>query len=315
MRQQDSLLIIGSRGLLGSACHAHFAVRGYQHLLLPSRDEMNICDALAVKHYFERHRPKFVICAAGMVGGIQFNKRYPADLINTNLLMQLNVFKIAHDVGVERLIFFASSCMYPRECQQPMSESQLLTGGLEPTSQAYAVSKLAGLAQCMAYNQQYGEERFLTLIPNTIYGPGDDFNPETGHVIPALMARVHHAKIHQLPEVGLWGTGAARREFVHASDVASAVEFVLTGNQNIPVPLNIGNGKDCTIKELAEEIKSIVGYTGQFVWDKSKPDGAPQKLLDNTKITSMGWQAKVALRQGLEDMYVHYQAQQEKGVL
>src|SRR5579883_539797 len=224
------ILIVGSTGLIGSACLRYFQAYHYTNLLTPSRQEVDLLDKEIVDHYFKKHKPEVVILAAGVVGGIHYNKTYPADFINRNLTIQLNVFQAAQQVGVDKLVFLGSSCMYPRECTQPMHEEMLLTGIPEPTSMSYALSKLAGVQMCRAYNQQYNQGRYIALIPNSTYGPHDDFDPKTGHVISSLIAKMHHAKISHSASLTLWGTGNPRREFVYSADVASAIMHILTNN-------------------------------------------------------------------------------------
>ncbi len=268
------------------------------------RAELDLTYGAAVNAFFAAQRPAYVVLAAGRVAGIVENRTYPADFIRTNLAIQLNVMQAAHAADVQKLIFFGSSCIYPRICPQPMAESALLTGVPEPTSMAYAVAKLAGIQMCLAYNQQFGGQRFLPVIPNSVYGPDDDFNPERGHVLGALMQRFDAAKRAGLGEVTLWGTGAPRREFVYADDVADACFALLAGETDgLALPLNIGAGTDISIRDLAEKIAGIVGYTGRINWDVSKPDGAPQKLLDSTRMNDFGWRAATDFTDGLRATY------------
>jgi GDP-L-fucose synthase len=228
-------------------------------------------------------------------------------MITENLAVQLNTLQAARESGVERFIFFGSSCMYPRECPQPMKETQLWTGVPEPTSIAYAAAKMAGVEMCLAYNRQFGGTRFLPLIPNTAYGPNDDFDPDAGHVLAALLRRFHEAKKDGKPSVRLWGTGTPRREFIHADDIADACLHVLNGDpEKMAFPLNVGGGVDCSIKELAESIAKVVGYEGAVEWDPSKPDGAPRKLLDSSRLLATGWRPRVGLDEGLRTTYDWY---------
>jgi len=307
MDKDARIYIAGHTGLIGSAVSRCLAGAGFSRLLQPTHAELELSDADAVRRYFEQHRPDYVVLAAGQVGGIIQNQTYPADLITNNLAIQLNVIKIAHAAGVRRLLFFASSCMYPRECAQPMSEDMLLTGKPEPTSMAYAAAKLAGVQMCLAYNQQFGETRFIPLIPNSVYGPNDDFNPGSSHVLSALLHRFHEAMTSGAREVTLWGSGTPRREFIHADDLAAACLMLLsTPIFDVPLPINVGSGKDISIQELAEKAAKVTGFSGNIRWDTSKPDGAPRKLLDSSRIQGLGWSPSIDLERGLEDTYRWY---------
>lgn len=306
--QKDSLIYVaGHTGLIGSAVVKQLKATGFNNLLLIRHSELELTDAAATADFFAKHRPEYVVMAAGKVGGIIENKTYPADFMNANLAIQLNVMKSAHNVGIKKLIFFASSCMYPRECPQPMKEEALFSGYPEPTSMAYAVSKMAGLQMCLAYNHQYGGTRFLPVIPNSVYGANDNFNPQGGHVLSALIRRFDDAKKSGASEVVLWGSGTPRREFIYSEDVADACIALLTGDtEKLTLPLNIGTGYDLSIRELAEKIVKIVGYTGAIGVDTTKPDGAPRKLLDSTRIHSFGWEPKVDFDAGLKSTYEWY---------
>jgi GDP-L-fucose synthase len=306
MNKDARILITGHTGLIGSAFVRRLQRDGYQNLLLPSHQELDLTDNDAVMGYFDVHRPAIVIQAAGKVGGILENKTYPADFINTNLAIQLNVFTNAHKYDVRKLIFFASSCMYPRECSQPMPESALMSGPMEPTSIAYAVSKLAGMQMCLAYNQQYKEQRFIPVIPNSAYGPFDNFNPDFGHVLSALIRRFHEATITDADSVTLWGTGSPCREFIHADDIADACLFLLNKEAGFELPVNIGSGTDYSIKNLAQKIAALTSYNGTISWDTSKPDGSPRKLLDISRLQSLGWTPKVDFEDGLKETYNWY---------
>jgi GDP-L-fucose synthase len=307
MNKTDKILVAGHTGLIGSAIVARLKKDGYSNLLLPGHAELELTDALAVDKYFDAHLPEYVVLAAGKVGGIIENKTYPADFMNTNLAIQLNVLKAAHRVGVRKLLLFASSCMYPRECPQPMAETALLSGHPEPTSLAYAISKLAGMQMCLAYNQQYGEQRFIPVIPNSAFGPNDDFNPKSGHVLSSLIRRFHEARETGAKSITLWGSGTPRREFIHTDDIADACVTLLNGDTSfLELPINIGTGKDYSICELAEKIAHMVKFTGLIEWDKSKPDGAPRKLLDSSRIKAFGWNPGVDLDTGLQSTYRWY---------
>jgi GDP-L-fucose synthase len=304
VNKQDKIFVAGHAGLIGSAVCRSLESHGYNNLLRVSHQELDLTDVKATKDFFNVHRPDYVVLAAGRVGGIVENKTFPANFINDNLHMQLNVLQAAHSIGVKRLILFGSSCMYPRVCEQPMAEDVLLTGKPEPTSSAYAISKLAGLELCEAYNRQYGGQRFVSLIPNSAYGPNDNFDPKSGHVLSALINRFHEAKTSGIDKLTLWGTGSPRREFVFSDDIAEACIFILEHERlDLTMPINIGVGEDYSIKELAEQIAKITGYQGTIEWDTSKPDGAPRKLLDSRRINDYGWQAKVKLNEGLKSTY------------
>lgn len=300
-----TLLIIGSRGLIGSACKRHFEKKEGVTLLCPTRAELDIESIDTTLRYFESHSIDHVICAAGLVGGIKYNLTYPADFLTKNLQMELNVFHAAEQAQVDRLIFFASSCMYPKVCKQPMAEEALLNGPLEPTSLSYALAKLSGVQMAKSYNTQYDTSRFCAVIPNSVYGPYDNFDPDTGHVMSALIARIHQAKVNEASSVTLWGTGEARREFVFADDLARGLD-VLLQTKAPPVPINLGVSKDVSIKELAETITSVVGYTGKLEWDTTKPTGTLQKLLDSSKIEALGWKPQVELKEGIRLTYEWY---------
>jgi GDP-L-fucose synthase len=279
-----------------------------------SHAELELTDTLAVDRFFSAHSPEYVVLAAGKVGGIIENKTYPADFMNTNLAIQLNVLKAAHRTGVRKLLLFASSCMYPRECPQPMAETALLSGYPEPTSLAYAISKLAGMQMCLAYNQQYGEQRFIPLIPNSAFGPNDDFDPKSGHVLSSLIRRFHEAHETGAKSITLWGSGTPRREFIHTDDIADACVVLLEGDSTkLELPLNLGAGKDYSIRELAEAIARVIGYSGTIEWDTSKPDGAPRKLLDSSRLRAFGWRPSVDFENGLKGTYQWYLDNEIKG--
>lgn len=309
MNKNDKIYIAGHRGLIGSALVRRLENAGYHNLLLATHAELDLTNAASTNAFFAQHRPDYALLAAGKVGGIVENKSFPADFINANLSIQLNVLQSAHEVGVKKLILFGSSCMYPRECAQPMAEDVLLTGKPEPTSIAYAISKLAGLELCAAYNRQYGVQRFVSVIPNSAYGANDNFDPKSGHVLSVLINRFHEAKLNNAESITLWGTGSPRREFVYTDDIADACIFILENeNMGMELPINIGVGDDYAIKELAEHIAAITGYKGKIEWDTTKPDGAPRKLLNSQRIHTYGWQAKIKLNEGLKLTYEWYLA-------
>ena len=301
------IYVAGHTGLIGSAVKRTLERCGFSNVITASHHDLELTDPQSVDRFFDSEKPEFVVLAAGRVGGIVENQTYPADFMNTNLAIQLNVLRAAHRVAVRKLILFASSCMYPRECPQPMQESALFSGFLEPTSLAYAVSKLAGMQLCLAYNQQYGENRFIPVIPNSAFGPNDNFDPKSGHVLSALIRRFHEAKEAKASSVTLWGSGNPRREFIHADDISEACLLLLQGDTSrLQFPLNLGTGKDFSIRELAENIANVVGYTGKLEWDTSKPDGAPRKLLDSSRLLALGWRPSVDLPSGLKSTYQWY---------
>lgn len=307
MDKSSRIYVAGHTGLIGSAVVRKLTHGGFTNVATASHRDLELTDAMAVERFFDSTRPEYVVLAAGRVGGIVENQTYPADFMNTNLAIQLNVLRASHRAGVRKLILFASSCMYPRECPQPMPETALFSGYPEPTSLAYAVSKLAGMQMCLAYNQQYGEKRFIPVIPNSAFGPNDNFDPKSGHVLSALIRRFHEAKATGAPSVTLWGSGNPRREFIHADDIADACLALLEGDTSqLQFPLNLGTGKDFSIRELAETIASVVGYTGKLEWDTSKPDGAPRKLLDSSRLLAFGWRPNVNFTAGLKSTYQWY---------
>lgn len=301
-----TLYIAGHTGLIGSAALRWFGAEPKYRVLTAMHRDLELQDAKAVHLFFDRHSPDYVMLAAGKVGGILENKTYPADFINANLAIQLNVLAAAHCVGVKRLLLFASSCMYLRECSQPMAEGMLFTSS-EPTSMAYAVAKMAGLQLCLSYNQQYGGNRFIPLIPNSVYGPNDNFDPEKGHVLSALIRRFHDAKIKDVDKIVLWGTGSPKREFLHADDLAQACALLLEADTSgLQLPFNVGSGRDLSIRDLADLVATIVGYRGAIEWDTTRPDGAPRKLLDSRRLHATGWDARIGLQAGVVDTYAWY---------
>lgn len=307
MKNDAVIYIAGHAGLIGSSVMRRLERDGYRALVTRPRNQLDLQDASQVAEFFHQVHPEYVLLAAGRVGGIVENQTFPADFMDENIAIQLNVLKAARKVGVRKLILFGSSCMYPRECPQPMAEDALLSGKLEQTSLPYAISKLAGTYMCLAYNKQDSRAQFIPIIPNSAYGPHDNFDPKSGHVLSALMARFHQAKVSGAASVTLWGSGSPRREFIHADDIADAcVHLLAQDNPGTELPLNIGVGSDVSIRELAESIAEVVGYTGRLEWDRTKPDGAPRKLLDSARIQSLGWKPKVGLAEGLSSTYQWY---------
>lgn len=306
----DAIFVAGHRGLIGSAVARKLGDEGFTNLLTASRSQLDLRDPVAVADYFDATRPRYVVLAAGRVGGILANLESPADFIDENVVIQLNVLRSAYRTGVRKLVLFGSSCMYPRQAKQPMSEDMLLSGKPEPTSLPYAIAKLAGVFACLAYNEQLGEQRFIPLIPNSTYGPRDNFDARSGHVLAALIARFHDAKTSGAGSVTVWGTGNARREFIHADDVAAACLHVLLSDVSaLELPLNVGVGEDISITELATQIAGVVGFDGRIEWDESKPDGAPRKLLDSSRIRASGWMPAISLSSGLRSAYDWYTGQ------
>ncbi len=306
-KKQDKIFVAGHRGLIGSAILKKLKDDGYKHLIYISRDNLDLEDKASTLKFFLEEKPNYVFLAAGKVAGIIENKTFPAEFIQKNLEIQNNVFLAAQLSNVKKLIFFGSSCMYPRECIQPMSEDKILSGKPESSSMAYAASKLAGLYSCLAYNQQYKNTKFIPLIPNSTFGPNDNFNPNSGHVLSALIARFHSAVKQNDLSVTLWGTGNARREFIYSEDVAEAAIFI--ANQSISdkdLPINLGVGFDISIKELALMIKKITGFKGEIFWDTSKPEGTFQKLLDSSRINQIGWKSKYFLEESIVKTYIWF---------
>ena len=299
--------VAGHQGLVGSAIHRRLRALGFENLVTRSRAELDLTDAAATTAFFEEERPTYVFLAAAKVGGILANATYPADFIRINLQIQTNVLCAAHASGVEKLLFLGSSCIYPKHAPQPMKEEHLLTGPLEPTNEPYAVAKIAGLTMCASYNRQYGT-RFIGAMPTNLYGPGDNFDPETSHVLPAMIRRLHEAKVAGAPHVTMWGSGTPRREFLYVDDLADACIFLMNRFEpgDGPVFANVGVGEDITIAELATAVASVVDYTGEIRWDTSKPDGTPRKLLDVSVLADLGWNAKTPLLDGIRTTYDAY---------
>jgi GDP-L-fucose synthase len=304
VRPSDRIFVAGHRGLVGSALVRRLEAGGYRNLLLPSRSDLDLQDQAAVDGFFDVERPDIVFLAAARVGGIMANATYPADFITSNLGIGLNVVTAAHRTGVRRLLNLGSSCVYPREAPQPMREEHLLTGPLEPTNEPYAVAKIAVLKLCAAFNRQYGTD-FVSVMPTNLYGPGDNFDLETSHVLPALVRRFHEAKTRGEARVVVWGSGKPRREFLHVDDAADACVFLME-QASPPELVNVGLGRDLSIAELAVTIRDVVGFEGEIAFDTSKPDGTPQKLLDVSRLEAAGWRARIPLREGIEETYAWF---------
>ncbi|WP_457637188.1 GDP-L-fucose synthase [Oceanithermus sp.] len=304
MTKESKIFVAGHRGLVGSAILRRLEADGFVNLVTRTRDELDLRDQTAVSRFFEKERPEYVFLAAAKVGGILANSTYPADFIRDNLQIQTNVIDAAYRSGSKKLLFLGSSCIYPKHAPQPMKEEYLLTGPLEPTNEWYAIAKIAGIKMAQAYRRQYGFNA-ISLMPTNLYGPGDNFDLETSHVIPALIRKFHEAKVEGKPHVVIWGTGKPRREFLHVDDLADAAVFLMQKYEEEEF-VNVGIGKDVSIYELAKLIREVVGYEGQIRFDLSKPDGTPRKLLDVSRLNALGWRAKISLRDGLRKTYQWY---------
>lgn len=309
MEKDCKIFIAAHEGMIGSAILRRIEQDGFTNLLTESSAKLTLTNQKSVLEYFMTETPDYVFLPSIRVGGILVNSQYPADFIYDNLAGEMNIIHSAWGSGVKKLLFLASSCIYPKECPQPMKEEYILTGKLEPTSEPYAIAKIAGIRMCQAYNRQYGTE-FISVVPADIYGPGDDFNPETGHVLPSLISRMHRAKINTHPEVVVWGSGSPRRETLHVDDLADAC-IMLMDKYSDSEMINLGSGDDISIKELALAIKKTVGFDGNLVFDKSKADGMPRKLLDNAKLQRLGWSPKIGLAEGLRQTCEWFAAQPE----
>lgn len=297
------IYIAGHNGMVGSAIQRNLASSGKYELITASRDELDLRDQSAVQAFVRRHRPDMVIIAAAHVGGILANRDHPWSFLYVNLMIEANLIQAAHQNDVQDLIFLGSSCIYPRMAPQPLKEEYLLTGPLEPTNQWYAIAKIAGIKMCQALNEQYGR-KYISLMPTNLYGPGDNFDLKTSHVLPAMIRKFHEAKENDHEPVQLWGSGSPLREFLHVSDLAEAIRFVMEVDGKLEYDLiNIGTGEDLTIKELAQIIQKTVGHQGTIEWDTSKPDGTPRKLMDVSRINDLGWQAEIDLEQGIRSTY------------
>jgi len=298
------IYVAGHRGLVGSAVVRALRNGGHENLILRSHHELDLTDQHAVRQFFEAERPDAVIMAAARVGGIHANNSFPATFIRDNLLIQDNVIDSAHRSGVAKFVFLGSSCIYPKLAPQPIKEDYLLTGPLEPTNEWYAIAKIAGVKMCQAYRREYGFNA-ISLMPTNLYGPGDNFDLQNSHVLPALIRRFHEAKVRGDDRVTVWGTGAPRREFLHVDDLADAVLYLLQSYDAEPI-VNIGWGEDITIRQLAELVLSAIGYSGRLEFDSSKPDGTPRKLLDVTRLTNLGWKPRIPLETGISQTYAWF---------
>lgn len=301
MNPEDKIYIAGHRGMVGSAILRYLQAKGYKNLIYRTSGELDLRQQSAVLEFFETERPDYVFLAAAKVGGILANNTYKANFLYDNLMMEANIIHAAYLTGVKKLLFLGSSCIYPKMAPQPLKEEYLLTGALEPTNEPYAVAKIAGIKMCDAYRDQYGCN-FISIMPTNLYGPGDNYNLNTSHVLPALIRKFHEARKNGLPEVMIWGSGTPRREFLHVNDLAEACYFLME-NHNQPGFLNAGTGEDLSINELAALIRDIVGFTGDITHDTSKPDGTPRKLLDVSRMKALGWQAGISLEEGIRKVY------------
>jgi GDP-L-fucose synthase len=298
------IYIAGHKGLVGSAVVRALQNQGFENLITRTRTELDLTEQDAVRKFFDASRPQAVIMAAARVGGIHANNSHPATFLRDNLLIQDNVIDAAHRSGVEKFVFLGSSCIYPKMAPQPIKEDYLLTGSLEPTNEWYAIAKIAGLKMCQAYRRQYGFNA-ISLMPTNLYGPGDNFDLQNSHVLPALIRKFHDAKMRGDKSVEIWGSGTPRREFLHVDDLADAVLYLLQNYDAEPI-VNIGWGEDVTIRELAEMVMSAIGYSGSVTLDPSKPDGTPRKLLDVSRLRGLGWQPKITLTKGIESTYTWF---------
>jgi GDP-L-fucose synthase len=312
MNKNSKIYLAGHTGLVGSALHRNLQEQGFENLVFRTHQDLDLLDQRAVENFFSKEKPEYVFLAAAKVGGIVANNTYPAEFIYSNLQIQSNVIHYAYKSGVKKLLFLGSSCIYPKNSSQPMKEKYLLSGYLEPTNEPYAIAKIAGIKMCQSYNRQYGTN-FIAIMPTNLYGPNDNFDLETSHVLPALIRKIHEAKIKNKPEVQLWGTGTPRREFLHVDDMAEACIFLIqqfnpTKEQNIhgEIFMNVGVGSDITVKELAVLIKEATDYKGEITWDNSQPDGVFQKLLDSSKINKLGWKPIIDLKEGVRNTYEWY---------
>ena len=315
MNKDAKIYVAGHRGLVGSAIVRRLVADGYRNLVLKTRHELDLLDQEAVAAFFAAQRPEYVFLAAAKVGGIYANSTYPAEFIHDNLVIQNNLIHSAYLAGVKRLLFLGSSCIYPKLAPQPIDEEALLSGALEPTNEPYAIAKIAGIKMCESYNRQYGVQ-FFSVMPTNLYGPGDNFDLQNSHVLPALIRRFHDAAQTGANEVVVWGSGTPRREFLHVDDMADACVFVMgladeTVREqflNYPSPsfVNVGSGTDVTIRELAETVKAVVGFQGKLVFDAGKPDGTPRKLLDVSRLTRLGWTARIGLEKGVAETYAWF---------
>lgn len=315
----QTIFVAGHRGMVGAAIVRRLEALGYRNILTVCRDELDLSDQTQVQTFFKQHSIDQVYLAAAKVGGIQANNSYPAEFIYQNLMIEANLIDAAHQAGVKKLLFLGSSCIYPKLAEQPMREEALLTGTLEPTNEPYAIAKIAGIKLCESYNRQYGRD-YRSVMPTNLYGPHDNFHPENSHVIPALLRRFHEAKLNGASEVSVWGSGKPMREFLHVDDMAAASVHVMeldsaiyeANTSSMLSHINVGTGKDCTIRELADTVKRVTGFEGKVTFDASKPDGAPRKLMDVSRLRALGWQSSITLEDGLADAFRWFLENQDR---
>ena len=301
MDQQSRIFVAGHRGLVGSAVLRRLEAADFRNVLTATRDQLDLRDQAAVNYWFKANRPDYVFLVAGTVGGIMANSTRPAEFIYDNLMIHATVVQSAHAFGVKKLLYLGSSCIYPRECPQPMTEDMLLTGGLEPTNEPYAIAKIAGIKLCQAYRRQYGSD-FISAMPTNLYGPNDNYDLTSAHVLPAMIRKFDDAKFEKRDEVVIWGTGNPRREFLHVDDLADACVYLMA-HYSAPEHINVGTGEDLSINELASMIRDVVYPQARVVFDASRPDGPPRKLLDVSRLRELGWTARIGLREGVERTY------------
>lgn len=301
MDKNSKIYIAGHAGLVGSAIIRNLQKEGYKNLILKDLKELDLANQKATLDFFQQEKPEYVFLAAAKVGGIQANNTYPAEFIYQNLAIETNIVNSAYLSGAKKLLFLGSSCIYPRDCSQPIKEEYFMTGPLEETNKAYAVAKIAGIVMCQSYNRQYGT-KFISVMPTNLYGPGDNFDLNSSHVLPALMRKFHDAKTNNAKEVIMWGTGSPLREFLHVDDLADACVFLMNNYEDGEI-INIGTGEDLKIKELSELIKKVVGFSGEIVNDTTKPDGTPKKQLDVSKLHALGWKHRIELEEGIKTTY------------
>lgn len=304
MNKEIKIYVAGHRGLVGSAIVRNLKSRGYHHIVARTHGELDLTNQAEVETFFANEKPKCVFLAAAKVGGIGANSTYPVDFIMENLLIECNVIRSAFEHGVAKLMFLGSSCIYPKMCPQPIKEEYLLSGFLEETNEAYALAKIAGLKMCQFYNKQYGT-KYISVMPTNLYGPNDNYNLNNSHVLPALLRKMHEAKVQNKPYVEVWGTGSPLREFLHVDDMANACVYLMETYEGDEF-INIGTGNEISIKDLSELIKQVVGYEGEIRFDTSKPDGTPRKLLDVSRLTAAGWSYKIELEDGIKTVYKDY---------
>ena len=304
MNKQDKIFVAGHRGMVGSAIVRKLIKEGYQNIITRTSTELNLMDQRDVMSFFETEKPGYVFLAAAKVGGIHANNTYRAEFLYNNLMIEANVIHAAHCHQVKKLLFLGSSCIYPKMAPQPLTEDSLLTGELEPTNEPYAIAKIAGIKLCESYRDQYGDN-FISAMPTNLYGPNDNYDLNNSHVLPALIRKFHEAKIHQQTQVEVWGTGSPLREFLHVDDLADACYFLML-QYNEKGFVNVGTGNDLSIKALAEMVKNIVGFEGELVWNSSKPDGTPRKLMNVAKIESLGWKHQIGLEEGIKSVYQEF---------